>query len=320
MTPNSVLAQQYQRAVEAAVFFDLAHHGRLEVAGKDAAAFLHNLCTNDTKQLGPDQGCEAFFTNAKARVIAFTWIERLERADGTPLFWVDTGPGLRTVLLQHLDRYLISEEVELADRTTEQRQLHLVGPQAHAALGTIREAVGDLWVWRHDRVALLGYDLVFPASALEQVRQGLTAAGVVAAGPEVYEVLRVEAGLPAHGAEIDDARLAMELGRTNQAISYTKGCYLGQETIVMARDRGHVNRTLLGLKLTGTEPVLPGATVYRGAEEVGQVTSSVFSPRLGRAFALGFLRRGHQQPGTALEVAAGTGRRAAEVAALPLEE
>src|SRR5262249_57117461 len=102
----------------------------------------------------------------------------------------------------------------------------------------------------------------------------LRAAGAVPAGPDTHEVLRVEAGTPVYGKDIDDNRLVMEVGRTAQAISYSKGCFLGQEPIVMARDRGHVNRTLLGVTVAGDQVLAPGTRLLHNGAEAGQVTSS----------------------------------------------
>ena len=127
-----------------------------------------------------------------------------------------------------------------------------------------------------------------PETGPVSLRQHLIAAGAQPAGLGTYEVLRVEAGVPEFGIDLDDNRLVFEVGRTAQAISYTKGCYLGQEPIVMARDRGHVNRLLLGLKLTGDSAVSPGSKVIRDGQEIGLTTSSVVSPRLG-ALALAYL-------------------------------
>src|SRR3954463_15534227 len=104
----------------------------------------------------------------------------------------------------------------------------------------------------------------------------------------------------------------MEVGRTKQAICYTKGCFLGQEPIVRARDIGHVNRTLLGVKIAGNDVVVRGARLFRDGQEVGQITSSARSPRLG-VIGLAYIRRGSQEPGTVLEVEAEGGRRSAEV-------
>lgn len=304
---------EYQYACTNAAFFDLSDHGKIGVSGKDAAAFLHNLCTNDITRLAPGEGCEAFFTNAKARIIAYVWVQCGALDAGGAGYRIDTAAGLGQTLYQHLDHYLISEQVEITDRSEELAEIHIAGPQA----GAIAAAAPGVQVERHQRVALDGYDLIFPAPDTAKVRQALEQAGAIAARNDVYNILRIETGVPSHGAEIDESRLAMEVGRTSQAISYTKGCYLGQETIVMARDRGHVNRALLGLKLTGDEPVAAGVKVFRGGEEIGQVTSSVFSPRVGSAIALAFLRRGHQQPGTVVDVESGDGGWQAEITELP---
>ena len=136
-------------------------------------------------------------------------------------------------------------------------------------------------------------------------------AGVKPASPEVHEVLRIEAGTPEYGKDMDDDRFVMEVGRTAQAICYTKGCYLGQEPIVMARDRGQVNRTLDGGQVRRRQgtPVAAGSKLFAGDAEVGQITSSVWSPRLQQVLALAYLRRGHQQPGTLVVHEGRQGRR-----------
>ena len=143
-------------------------------------------------------------------------------------------------------------------------------------------------ICRHDLLGLPGFDVFGPAAALteavwerltpagatwpEVLWNRLTEAGAAPAGREAFEMLRIEAGTPAFGPDVDENTFAPEVGRAAQAVSYTKGCYLGQEPIVMARDRGQVNRTLLGLKLTGG-PAPHGSLVYRDGKEVGRVTS-----------------------------------------------
>jgi folate-binding protein YgfZ len=325
-------AAEYRQAREGAALFDVSHRGKLELTGPETGRFLHNLCTNDILKLPVGRGCEAFFTTNKARVIAPALVYHLNLPDAGDAFWLDVSPALPAKLIQHLDRYRISEQVEFADRTAEFAQLHLAGPQARAVLAQVlggdaadlselqvvpREANGTtLQVRRHDPLGVPGYDLLCPRAAAADLGQRLLAAGARPAGLEVYNILRVEGGTPVYGADIDENRLVMEVGRTAQAICYTKGCYLGQEPIVMARDRGHVNRTLLGLQVSGEGAVPSAARVLRGGEEVGQVASSVVSPRFG-PIALAYLRRGSQEPGTAVEVEAAAGRRAAVVAALP---
>jgi folate-binding protein YgfZ len=324
-------AADYRQARDGAALFDVSHRGKVELTGPETARFLHNLCTNDMLKLPAGRGCEAFFTTNKARVVAPALVYHLHFPDAGDAFWLDVSPALPAKVIQHLDRYRISEQVKFADRTAEFAQLHLAGPQAQAvltqALGgagadlsefqvVSRDANGTtLQVRRHDPLGVPGYDLLCPRAGAADLWRRLLAAGARPAGLEAYNILRVEAGTPVYGPDVDENRLVMEVGRTAQAISYTKGCYLGQEPIVMARDRGHVNRTLLGLKVSGEGAAPSGARVLRGGEEVGQVASSVVSPRFG-PIALAYLRRGSQEPGTAVEVEASTGRRAAEVVGL----
>jgi folate-binding protein YgfZ len=324
---------EYHSACEGAALFDQSDHGQVEVAGPEAAMFLHNLCTNDIKSLAPGAGCEAFLCNSRARVLAHVFVYRLAREPSTT-FWLDAGAGMGEKVRAHLDQHLISERVELADRTREHAQLHLCGPEARTvlekALGqplpdladlahTLRRGGGgEIHIRRHDLLNLPGYDLVAAPEAAPALGAALREAGATLAGPEAFAVLRVEAGFPLYGADMDENRFVVEVGRTPQAISYTKGCYLGQEPIVMARDRGHINRTLLGLILGDGPPAAPGTRVVRDGQEIGVVTSSVRSPRLGQAVALAYLRRGHWELGTAVEVETDGARHTGTVAALPL--
>lgn len=300
---------EYEQARTGAALFDVSHRGKVEVTGPDAAAFLHNLSTNDIRNLTPDTGCEAFLATAKARAIAHVLIFRTGSS-----YWLDVAPGCAARVLQHLDHYLISEQVEFADRTANLAQLHLAGPQAESVLA---RAGAACQVRRHDWLGVPGYDLLCPRAEAPAVWRALMDAGARPAGREAFEALRIEAGTPAQGSEIDDNTFVPEVGRSRQAICYTKGCYLGQEPIVMARDRGQVNRTLLGVRLPhGLVP--SGSLLYRDGKEVGRVTSSVLSPQLETAIGLAYVRRGNQEPGTLLEVEVDGQRHPAEVAGLPL--
>jgi len=325
---------EYRLARERAVLFDLSHRGKVEVTGSDAGTFLHNLCSNDIKDLAVGAGCEAFFLTVQARVVGHALISHRLLADGRHAFWLDLVPGLAEKLLKHLDRYLISEQVEFTDQTRAFAQFHLAGPEAKAILEqALSDKLPDLaelhhvektWgagatstIRRHDPLGLPGYDILCPAGQAEGVWRALTAAGARPAGLQAYEVLRIEGGTPVYGVDIDETNLAPEVGRTDQAISYAKGCYLGQEPVVRIRDLGHVNRTLLGLKVASSKPVPCGARLFRDGKEVGQVTSSAVSPGLGTAIALAYVRRGSQQPGTPLEVETEGNRWTAEVVSLP---
>jgi folate-binding protein YgfZ len=262
-----------------------------------------------------------------------TWIYHVRLSDNRHAMWVETTPGRNTELVQYLDRYLISEQVEIADRTLDFAQVHLAGPKTAEVLATaLGEAVPELPEFAHmertfgkdatcsirrrDQLGVPGFDIVCRTDVADGVKRMLTAAGAVPGSAETFEVLRIEAGTPVFGKDIDDNRFVMEVGFASRAVSYSKGCFLGQEPIVMARDRaGHVNRAFLGLKVLDGGPLAPGTKVFRDGQEVGLVTSSCHSPRLGAPVALAYLKWKHQEPGTRMEADG----RAVEVVGLPVK-
>ncbi len=331
---------EYDNARQNASLFDISHHGKIEARGADAASFLHNLCTNEVKNLPTGAGCEAFLTTAQAKIAAFVIIYH-SLLQGQSVFSLDAGPGMGEKVAKHLDRYLISERVELSDRTPDFAQLHLAGPQARRvledALGekvpdllelqrtTQTFAVGDCELRCRRPLALLGYDLLCDKDRAAVVWQALIAGGARPAGLEAYNALRIEAGTPVYGLDIDDTNLPQEVARVERTISFTKGCYIGQETVARIRTYGHVNRSLCGLRFpfAGKDEAnvkrkqWAGARLFHADKEVGRVTSSVVSPRLGQAIALAYVRRGSHEPGTILEVEAEDGRQSAEVVSLP---
>lgn len=321
----------YQAAWEGAAFFDLSDVAKVELSGADARLFLNNLCTQDVKNLAEGAGAELFLTTAKAKVVAHGVVNHVRWAD-QPILWLDADAGQAQQILNHLNHFLISEQVELADRTNELAQFRLVGPQAERIVQTILaselpappawhhrvvELDGrDVVVRRQGALTLPGFDLFCTQELSPRLHERLLAAGAVAGDAGDHEALRIEAGWPRAGTEFDENRFVVEVGRIAQAICYTKGCYLGQEPIVMARDRGHANRTLVGVRC-GAGPVpAVGTRLFEGEIETGQVTSSTLSPRLGEAIALAYVRRGSQAPGTVLSIEAAGDRRAV-VAALP---
>ncbi len=333
-TTEFTIRQDYDTALDRAVFFDLSSHGKIALTGRDAVKFLHNLCTNDIQNLPIGGGCEAFLCNPRARTIAHLFVIKRSATE----LLLDMVPGLAEKVLKHLDRFLISEQVELADRTPELAMVRLVGPNAKSALEkALTVTVPDvppLTVFESDRflirrqnlLELPGFDLFCSVDDENQLLDMLLAGGVKPAMPDVHEILRIEAGLPEYGKDMDDERFVVEVGRASQAICYTKGCYQGQEPIVMARDRGQVNKMLLGLtvptpqgEVLRTLGILAhGTRLFHGDAEAGQVTSSTFSPRLQKVIALAYIRRGHQQPGTELVIDPPTAGRKAIVADLPL--
>lgn len=300
----------YTAALNGAALFDRSDAAKIELTGPDAAMFLGNLCTNDIKKLAPGSGCPAYFCDPRAKVKFQAWVWNLNTAGATG-FWVETTPGRGADLFKYLDRYLISERVELFDRTDEFAQWHLAGPHAADVLWKTWEVghtdISDFSavsrsVRRRDYLNLHGFDILVPKEQTAEARQRLVQAAAVPAGPDVFETLRIEAGVPVFGPDIDENRFVMEIAGAARAVSYTKGCYLGQEPIVMARDRaGHVNRAFLGMKVLDGGPLPAGAKVIHDGQEVGVVTSSCHSPRLGAPVALGYLRWKHQDLGTRME-------------------
>ncbi|MFO0807327.1 MAG: glycine cleavage T C-terminal barrel domain-containing protein [Gemmataceae bacterium] len=322
----------YESAISSSALFDVSNRGKIEFVGPDAPSFLHNLCTNDVANLPLGGGCEAFFTTAKAKIVGRALIYHARSSNGEDALWLDTDPGQAERLLQHLSRYQIAERFEMSDRTADFAQFHLAGPAAHDVLSrALKEPVPDIQplmhmertfganatcsIRRNDTLGLPGYDIVCLKSRAEDVRRLLLDAGAALGSEEAYEVLRVEAGTPVVGIDLDENRFVVETGRMN-AISYAKGCYLGQEPIVMARDRaGHVNRAFRGLRLAAVVP--PGTKLFAGDKDVGVTASSLVSPRFG-AIALAFVRRGSETPGTRLDIAGTPSPGAAEVVALPM--
>jgi len=308
-------------------FIELNARAKVELRGRDRAAFLQNFCTNDVVKTPVGAGCEAFLLTAQARIVA-----RLLIYVGSDALWLDADPGRAQPIVQHLQRYLISEQVEMFDRTSDHAQFHAVGPNVAAALACsfpgipvppyelahIAFSFADLpaQLRRNSMLGQPGFDIIVPAAKKACLKEALTAAGISPMSPETFEVLRVEAGTPAFGQDIDETNLPQELNRDAQAISYSKGCYLGQETVARIRSYGHVNRLLVGITFEGDSPVPAGAKLLRGGQEVGKVTSGVVSPRFG-SIALAYVRRGHNLPGTELAVDQPAGQRTGRVVSLP---
>jgi tRNA-modifying protein YgfZ len=329
----SNLDSEYREALSGAVLFDRTPQGKIELSGKDTASFLHNLSTNDIMNLPVGAGRETYFCDHRARVLAHAFVYHV-LAEGRHAFWLDVTAGFPEKVIQHLDRHLISEAVELADLTDQFVQMHLCGPSAKAVL---QKAIGgplsDLaefqhmerpidsvmcQIRRHDPLELPGFDIVCRNDSAAQVWNSLRSGGATPAGEATFEAMRVEAGTPVFGVDIDENRFVMEVARAQRAVSYSKGCYLGQEPIVMSRDRaGFVNRAFLGVKVLEGGTLPHGTKLVRDGNEVGLVTSSVVSPRLQTPLALAYIRRGHQDLGQRLEADTPEGKRAVEVLGFP---
>jgi folate-binding protein YgfZ len=199
------------------------------------------------------------------------------------------------------------EDVQAHNVSSEYAVLGLMGPQADAVLQRL-----DCLAARVD----LGYDLIVPAAAVAVVSDALIAAGAVAVDPEIWNVLRTEAGIPLYGVDVDETTTMPELGQ--RGISYDKGCYIGQEVVARIKYIGHVNRRFVGFVCEGDEVPEIRSTVQAQGKDAGYITTALNSPGLGKPIALGFVNRVVGEPGTAVVLAGKTASVAARVAALPI--
>jgi folate-binding protein YgfZ len=310
---------EYNAALNGAALFDRTGTGIIEVKGPDAANFLNNISTNDFVNLPGGHGCESYFCDHRAKTLFHVFVRRFSKET----FLLDTEPGYGGKLHQHLEKYLISEAVELADRTAEIAVLHCCGSQAvRFADGTLEEfqhtprPLGTLAAdcRRRTILGVAGFDLFVPAVQAAALRLYLQGEGMVLGSAEVFDVLRIEAGTPIYGKDIDENRFVMEVANAARAVCYTKGCFIGQEPIVMSRDRaGQVNRLFLGIKLAELLP--PGTKLFREGAEIGAITSSTFSPRLNAPLALAYLKRPHVETG--MKVQDNAGREIGEILGYP---
>jgi folate-binding protein YgfZ len=326
----AVSAAAYDAARHRAAFLDRSHRGRIVVSGTERASYLQGLLTNDIVGLKAGHGCYAAYLTAQGRMIADLDVYEL----GDVLLLSLTG-GVKDEVMAKLDQFIFSEDVQLGDVTGTFAQVAVVGPGAAAAVSSLvpglsepalREmpehgnaraewAGGAVIVTRITDTGEPGFDLYVEQAQAEAVKAALRAAGATELGEADADALRIESGVPLFGRDMDQETIPLEAGIESRAISFTKGCYVGQEVIIRVLHRGHgrVARKLVGLTLDGDRVPESGAAVRSGDREIGQVTSSTLSPALQRPIALAYVHRDFLEPGTAVSV----GDQAATVSALP---
>lgn len=298
-----------------AYFLDEART-HIELTGTDRAKFLHNFCTNDILKLSPGRGCEAFICNVKGRVIGHVTV-----FVGETSLWLESVPGAAAALTAHLDRYLIRENVTITDRSADVAEILLLGDGSSALLSTIlgeatstdaalhqsqvRTLSGsDINVARIDRLGDPTWLLIVPRSATTALVQRMETAGAVQLNDAQVESLRIAAGFPHYGRDMTDEHLAQEVGRTARCISFTKGCYLGQEPIARLDALGHTNRELRRLSSTAVIPLIAGMMVRDEAntQDIGVITSAASDPDGHGSVALGYLKSRWLAAGTKVSV------------------
>jgi aminomethyltransferase len=297
----------YDALRESVAWLDLSARGRIYATGADSARLLHAMTTNHVQQLKPGMGCYAFFLNAQGHILADVNLLRLEDR-----FLLDTEPETRELVYRHLDKYIIADDVALEDASNALACLAVEGPQAAAVLAAIGAPVPDAdyahaaWnrgiVERASSTGQPGFRIFVPVQAKAEWIDRLESAGAVPATSDEARTVRIEQGKPRYGEDIFDNTLPQET-RVADAVHFAKGCYLGQEIVERIRSRGHVNRLLVKLEIEGAGPLLGGAKIEAEGKDAGEVTSSAFSPALGKTVALAYVRAQYAAAGSVLSVA-----------------
>ena len=267
-----------------------ASHGRIRVSGSEATMFLNGLLTNDIKNATENSWLPAVFPTVQGRLIGAVRILR----DGEG-FLFDTESASHDAVLKTISRFTLAGDFKVADISNEIAMLTVQGKRAG-------EVIKDLnaRIVRATHTGEDGFDLLINTDEREALMEQLMARGAQTVSPDVFETLRIEAGIPHHGQDMDETNVVLE-ANLDDAISYTKGCYVGQEIIIRIKHRGHVAKKLTGIRFH--EPVEPGETIKSAdGKEVGRVTSATYSPELESPIALGYLRYEYLAPGTTVKV------------------
>lgn len=319
MATISLPLSDYRTVTDACGLLDRAERGKLALSGPDAKTFLQGQVSNDVEALSPGQGCYAAFLTPKGKMLG-----DLRILDAGDELLLDTERVALQDLFNMIRRFSVGYEVELHKRTLERGLLSLLGPGAEKVIGKAGELAGELAAEHSHALASiegvqarvirtdLGVDVLCESGDCEAVRGALVDAGAVTVSEAVAECLRVEQGRPRYGLDLDDSVIPQEAGLNARAVSFTKGCYVGQETVARLHYRGKPNRHLRGLRLS--EPAATGDEVTFDGRPVGRVGSVARSPRFG-PIALAIVRR---EAPVGSRVAVGA-RVSGEVAELPFE-
>lgn len=308
---------------------DLSSCGRILVNGGEVITFLNGLITNDMKTLAVNSWMPAVFPNVQGRLLAAVRV--IHRADG---FLIDTEAATRDVVVKVLDRFTLAGDFHVTDITNETAMLSVQGPDAARIIrAVLGESAADLGTQRVTTAPLAGgsevtairathtaedgFDLFVKVNEAQNLSELLLKAGAQPVGSDALETLRIEAGIARYGIDMDESNVVTETN-LDDAVSFTKGCYIGQEIIARIKYRGHVAKKLAGLRFEGEGALEKGAKVFSvDQKEIGRVTSSAFSPRLERPIALAYVKYDYLAPGTSVKVASAGKEFQAVVAKLP---
>jgi len=300
----------YEILREGAGFMNLGARTQIELMGQDRQTFLQGFCTNDVKQLQPGYGCEAFLTNLQGKTLGFVLVYCSQQS-----LILETVANQTETISNHLDRYIIQEDVTLHDRTHGWQEWLIAGEQTTELLAQQVTAPLPEQALQHVATELQSIPVSirnvpwsrYPCYVLNSqqdqasaVEQALTSAGFQSCLAEAAEISRIEAGFPLYGQDITESNLPQEVDRNDRTISFTKGCYLGQETIARIDALGHVNKKLCGVRFNSQDLPAVGGELSLDGKAVGHVTSCCYSPAGNSVIALAYVQRGYDQPGQLL--------------------
>jgi folate-binding protein YgfZ len=325
---------------------DLSSRGRIMVSGTEAVQFLNGLITNDMKTLAGDSWMAAAFPNVQGRLIASVRVIRLHDK-GTDrnvsfTFLIDTEAATHSRVLKNIARFTLAGDFRVTDVTNQSAMLSVQGKKAveivRAVLGDAAagidangveqiewsrkaEGTGEVTegviAMRAAHTAENGFDFVVPTNDAGSLFEALENAGARPVGHDAQEMLRIEAGVPRYGVDMDETNVVTEAA-LDDAVSYTKGCYVGQEIIARIKYRGHVAKKLSGLLFEQAVPLEVGGAIQSSdGKEIGRITSSTYSPYLGRTIALAYLKYDYLAAGTNVKVISAANELAAQVTELP---
>jgi len=307
---------------------DLSSRGRLLVGGSEAVMFLNGLITNDMKTLGLNSWMPAVFPNVQGRLIAAVRI--IYREDG---FLIDTEHASLETVAKLVGRFTLAGDFQVRDLSSETAMLSLQGRAAadmvrqvfdetaasvgRAGVATAQFENGKVTIIRATHSGEDGFDFFVDTDAAEHLRNSLIGAGASPFGDETAEVLRIEAGIPRFGIDMDETKVVTETN-LDDAVSFTKGCYLGQEIIARIKYRGHVAKKLTGVLLEPKVALESGAKILsHDKKEIGSVSSATISPRLKQTIALVYMKYDYLAPGTKVKVVSAENEYPATVTELP---
>jgi aminomethyltransferase len=299
------MSEGYKALREGAALIDLSDRGKIRVTGVDRVRLIHALCTNSVEELSPGQSCYAFFLNAQGRILADSQIYCQKEQ-----LLVDTEPATCEKLLEHIDRYIIADDVTLENISGALGEFALEGPHAEEVIGRARlpapeedgafVEIEEAAVARVTATGTPGFRIIPPSGLAAALVERLVNAGAVPTSAADARTVRIENGFPRYGEELTEDYIPHET-QVMRAVHFTKGCYLGQEIVERVRSRGSVNKLLVQLLIPGDIAPEPGSKLRKDDKSAGLIVSTAPLPA-GRIAAMGYLRAAYVRPGTELAI------------------